>query len=697
MQFLTDGEGYLNHAPFLNIPFLFSTPPCSWSLVTFLRKKYVMPYPMPQASRGNIFPFSAIIGQELLKKALILNAIDNTVGGVLIRGERGTAKSTAVRAFAALLPEQDVVIGCPFGCDPGRPEAMCGDCRKDGAGRTGRSMIRIVELPVSATEDKVVGSLDITAAIKEGKKKFEPGVLADANRNILYVDEINLLNDHVVDVLLDAAAMGYNTVEREGISFTHPSSFILVGTMNPEEGELRPQLLDRFGLCVNIEGIDDSEKRMEIIQRRMEYESDPSAYAARWKAEDSRTAESIITARTMLRKVNMSPQMKKLVVEICIDSNVDGHRADLVMVKAAMAIAAFDGRTEVSEKDVREAAVLVLAHRTHNPPPPQAPPEEEEQDQDDNPNEQEQKQQPPPPQTDSNESDSDGKEEPDSSGTTTFDVGEQFKVRSSALKTDLRIDSILRDSSGRRTETESTTGRYVGYRMPHGRPTSVAFDATIRAASMHQHGRSGGTAIKIEMEDVREKIKERKTEELIVFVVDASGSMGAQQRMVAVKGAISSLLTDAYQKRDRVALVVFRGETAEAVVPPTGSVVLAQKRMEGIPTGGKTPLSKGLMVANEIIMKERRQDLRIKPMLIVISDGRANVSDPGNKPMDEVAMISAQIRAEEIPCLVIDSEAGAITLGFAKKLAAGLDARYMRLEDLRADTLSGAVGEALGF
>ncbi len=648
---------------------------------------------MSQNVHSFVFPFSAIIGQDLLKRALILNAIDPSIGGVLIRGERGTAKSTAVRSLAALLPERTVVAGCAFGCEPSRPEEMCASCRSKAELVPARTKMRVVELPVSATEDKVVGSLDIGSAIRSGEKCFEPGILAEANGNILYVDEVNLLNDHIVDVLLDVAAMGVNIVEREGVSYTHPSSFILVGTMNPEEGDLRPQLLDRFGLCVNVEGIHDADLRVEIIERRMAYDANPDAFIKDRATQESGLINSIVMAQRVLEDVTIPLEMLKLIVDICIGACVDGHRADIAMMKTSKAIAAFEGRNEVIENDVREAAVLVLAHRSKNPPPPQTPPQEDEQSSESDPEQKDdvERQQPPLSTSENEDPDTSDDQQPDSSGTTQFKVGERFKLRASTFSTDLRIDSIVRDGTGRRSDAESTTGRYVGNRIPQGRPSSIAIDATIRAAALHQKGRDGDMAIKIEPADVREKVKERKIENLIVFVVDASGSMGAQQRMVAVKGAISSLLTDAYQKRDRVSLVVFRGDHAEMVVPPTNSIVLAQRRMESIPTGGRTPLGPGLTMAYDIVMREKMQNPKIKPIMAIISDGRGNVGGPGQSPMEAVNSISARIADEGIDCLVIDSEVGAVALGFAKKLAGRMDAKYMKLEDLRADTVSSAV------
>ncbi len=318
------------------------------------------------------YPFTAIVGQEKMKDALILNAINPVLGGVLIRGEKGTAKSTAVRALANLLPEIDVVADCRFGCNPGQGEEMCQDCltrvKRGESLPVRRRKIRVVDLPVSSTEDRVVGTLDIEYAIKKGEKRFEPGILAEANRGILYVDEVNLLDDQIVDVLLDSAAMAVNIIEREGVSYSHPAKFILVGTMNPEEGEIRPQLLDRFGLCVNVDGITDADLRVEVVKRRAAYEEDPVQFQMTWQKEEKKLQESIVRAKDLLEEVVISDEMLHLIARIAIDMNVDGHRADISMTKASRTIAAFNGRKEVSREDLQMVAEMALQHRMRRKP-----------------------------------------------------------------------------------------------------------------------------------------------------------------------------------------------------------------------------------------------------------------------------------------------------------------------------------------
>ena len=316
------------------------------------------------------YPFSAIVGQDLMKEALLLNVVNPKLGGVLIRGEKGTAKSTAVRALASLLPEIDVTEGCPFACKPNGID-LCAACTVKAQAGTlipTRRRTRVVDLPVGATEDRVLGTLDLEAAIKKGEKHFEPGILAEAHRGILYVDEVNLLDDHIVDVLLDAAAMGVNTVEREGVSFSHPARFVLVGTMNPEEGELRPQLLDRFGLCVQVEGILDIDKRVEVVQRRAAYEENPAGFAEVWADKEQAVASRVERARALLPRVGFPDELLRLVAQIAVDMGVDGHRADLVMMKTAKTLAALDGRDIATREDVGRAAELALPHRMRKKP-----------------------------------------------------------------------------------------------------------------------------------------------------------------------------------------------------------------------------------------------------------------------------------------------------------------------------------------
>lgn len=315
-----------------------------------------------------VYPFPALVGQETMKLSLVLNVINPALGGVLIRGEKGTAKSTAVRGLAELMPKLKVVAGCRFNCDPDDRDRLCPECALRDDLKPAARRVRVVELPVGATEDRVLGTLDMEGALTKGERRFEPGLLAAAHRGILYVDEVNLLDDHLVDVLLDAAAMGVNIVEREGISFSHPARFTLVGTMNPEEGELRPQLLDRFGLCVKVEGLADPELRREIVLRRLAFDADPEGFATRWQGAGRELAARIESARDLLSQVEVPESALRRAVDICLALEVDGHRGDLTVIKTALTLAAYEGRVVIEDTDIDRAAELALPHRVRRRP-----------------------------------------------------------------------------------------------------------------------------------------------------------------------------------------------------------------------------------------------------------------------------------------------------------------------------------------
>jgi len=671
---------------------------------------------LTQPNREPSFPFTAIVGQTAMKRALLLNTVNPRIGGVLIRGKKGTAKSTAVRSLAALLPEVTVLQGCPFSCVPEARQGLCQWCE---SGRNDNPpvnhQVRIVDLPVGASEDRLVGSLDIEQAIKTGSKSFEPGLIAAAHRGILYIDEVNLLNDHLVDVLLDASAMGRNYVEREGISVSHAAEFILVGTMNPEEGDLRPQLLDRFGLAVEVDGIMEAAERREVVRRRMSYESDPFTFMDRWQEEEGKERERLIRSRELLDQVSVSDEMLGLITDICAEYQVDGLRGDIVMYKTASTIAAYDGRTEVDLEDVREAAVLALLHRQRRQPfqQPHLVTEqldnmlEEYQNQSRSREPQDNSQS---SSQDRSEEDSDppdlGDEEQEESPDTGagpqdqwFETGDPYAIQSILLPPPDRRE---RPASGRRATTVSgsTAGRYVRAQVPQGTVSDLALDATLRAAAPQQQQRRGDdtdSSLVIEPWDVREKVRETKTGSLILFVVDASGSMGAQRRMVAVKGAVLSLLLDAYQRRDRVALISFRGTEADLLLPPTNSVDLAQLYLQDMPTGGRTPLSRGLYLALECLETERLKDRNVLPLVVLLSDGRANVALDGSagNPVEEARGYATIFEEKHITSVVIDTELDFIKLEMARPLAESMGARYLKLEDLRADSLADAVRREL--
>ena len=682
----------------------------------------------------DIFPFTAIVGQERMMRALVLNAIHPQIGGVLIRGERGTAKSTAARALAALLPEIEVVADCSFGCDPDQPATWCTECReRNETNELPRAHRRtcFVDLPVSATEDRVVGTLDIERAIQKGERRFEPGVLAAANRGVLYVDEVNLLDDHVVDLLLDAAAMGINVVEREGISFSHPARFILVGTMNPEEGDLRPQLLDRFALCVDIQGIRDPAARIAIMDRNLAYEANPEGFGSEWAIREQALSDEIARARLLLPDVKYSHSDLATIATMMSELGVDGHRADLVVLKAARAHAAFEGRTRLSDHDILLAAELALPHRLKRHPLQEAevtlgdlserlaeartqnPAEAEVEEESDAVAEIAGKKklasgeigdEEPPERTEiAREPVLQTIPEWPSQGTW-WDYGEETAVGETFTprRLDTPLDRLTRGSGGRRsqTRTERKRGRYIQSRPSPGDPTDLAFDATLRAAAPYQEerrreGGEGGPALALRSDDYRRKVRVRRAANLILFVVDASWSMAVAERMQATKGAVMSLLTDAYQQRDRVGLVVFQKNDARVVLPPTNSVELARRALVDIPVGGKTPLSAGLQVAYEVIIRELRQHPDLMPLMVLLTDGAGNVSTTNLPPQEEAYRVADMFPHAHIRTLVINMEHEAFDQGLAQALADHMEAPCYTLAELKAESLLRTVREEL--
>lgn len=686
-----------------------------------VESKPILAGPPPEFAAA--FPFTAIVGQARMKRALVLNAVTPRIGGVLIRGERGTAKSTAARALAALLPEIDVVRDCPFGCDPDHPRNWCTQCRRRV--ENGEELPHVhrrtpfVDLPVSATEDRVVGTLDIERAIQKGERHFEPGVLAAANRGVLYVDEVNLLDDHVVDLLLDAAAMGVNVVEREGVSFSHPAHFILIGTMNPEEGDLRPQLLDRFALCVDIETIHNPDARMLIMERNLAYESDPEGFCEEWEPREQALSAEIARARRLLPQVQHRRSDLRTIASVMSELDVDGHRPDLVVLKAARAHAALDGRVYLNERDILLAAELALPHRLKRYPLKEAevtfedlserlsearaqdiPADEDDvgpaeasgkkkepiatPDPDDGP-----EAQPTSPMLDPTPQDTPRwtSEERWWEGGKQVDPGRAFEPRH--LETPL--DRLTRSSGGRRSQTHTSRkrGRYIQARPSPDDPRDLAFDATLRAAAPHQKERrdKDSPALVLRGDDYRRKVRVTRAANLVLFVVDASWSMAVAERMEATKGAVLSLLTDAYQRRDRVGLVVFQKNKALTVLPPTNSVELARRALADIPVGGKTPLSAGLQTAYEVISREVRQRPDLMPLMVLLTDGAGNVSMTTRPPLEEACLIAEMFAEADIQSVVINMENEAFDRGLADTIASCLNAPCYSLAELKSEAL----------
>ncbi|MFG2984534.1 putative cobaltochelatase [Streptomyces sp. NPDC048258] len=687
------------------------------------------------------YPFTAVVGQTDLRLALLLNAVSPAVGGVLVRGEKGTAKSTAVRALSALLPQVDVVPGCRFSCAPTAPDPACPDGPHEPGPGSPRPA-RMVELPVGASEDRLVGALDIERALAEGVKAFEPGLLADAHRGILYVDEVNLLHDHLIDLLLDAAAMGASYVEREGVSVRHAARFLLVGTMNPEEGELRPQLLDRFGLTVEVAASREPAQRVEVVRRRLAYEDDPAGFATRWADDERDVRARVVAARALLPKVALGDNALLQIAAACAAFEVDGMRADIVMARTATALAAWAGRTTVLKEDVRQAALLALPHRRRRSPFDAPGLDEDKLDEildrfeDEDPEPEPENEPDPepgpegpddggpdgggggvPPQGDGPE----GPETPEASPEAPSEASEtsetseapeapepqpaqgdggaggpeQAAVRAAEpFRTKmLSVPGLGEGAAGRRSRARTAHGRTTGAQRPRGQLTKLHLAATVHAAAPHQKARGrSGPGLVIRKDDLRQATREGREGNLVLFVVDASGSMAARQRMSAVKGAVLSLLLDAYQRRDKVGLITFRGATAELALPPTSSVDAAAARLERLPTGGRTPLAAGLLKAHEVLRIERLRDPSRRPLLVVVTDGRATsaggvVGDPR-----ELAGRSARLlQAGGVASVVVDCESGPVRLGLAGVLATDLGGPAVTLDGLRADSLAGLV------
>ena len=718
------------------------------------------------------YPFAGIVGMADLKLALLLNAVSPAIGGVLVRGEKGTAKSTMVRGLAALLPPVPVVPGCPYSCDPAAPDPAC-PAGPHGAVAAELRPVTLAELPVGATEDRLTGSLDIERVLTAGTTAFQPGLLAAAHRGVLYVDEVNLLHDHLVDLLLDAAALGVNYVEREGVSVRHASRFLLVGTMNPEEGELRPQLLDRFGLTVQVTASTDPAERAEVVRRRLAFEADPAVFGRRFAADTAALAGQVAAARARLPRVELPDAALRQICAVCGAFGVDGMRADLVTARTAIALAAWGGRDVVTEEDVRIAARLALPHRRRRDPF-DAPGLDEQALDDalreaanqgsDAPRDPEDDPDGPGPGPDGPGSDGpdgpggiqDGdpapsdrapsdpaSSDPASSDPASSDPASSDPASSDPASSDpassrgsqvaetplsppvspaapfrarlLTVPGVGEGAPGRRSAARGPFGRTVGARVPQDRPFALHLPATVRAAVVrgphaadapaapvpafhaphtmivassgqiapktgHDHGiaqPAPARRVRLAPADLRQAVREGREGNLVLFAVDASGSMAARQRMRAVKGAVLSLLLDAYQRRDKVGLVTFRGAGAELALPPTSSVEAAARRLTSLATGGRTPLAAGLAKAARVLAAERLRDPRRRALLVVVTDGRATSGSDAD--LARAAAVLAGVAS-----VVVDCETSILRLGLAERLAVQLGATLFRLDELEA-------------
>jgi magnesium chelatase subunit D len=666
------------------------------------------------------FPFSAIVAMEDMRLALILNAISPAIGGVLVRGEKGTAKSTAVRALTAVLPPVEVVAGCRFSCSPAAPDPLCPDGPHPAGAKAQSRPTRLVELPVGATEDRLTGSLDVGRALTEGVTSFQPGLLAAAHRGVLYVDEVNLLHDHLVDLLLDAAALGTSYVERDGVSVQHAARFLLVGTMNPEEGELRPQLLDRFGLTVEAVAPRDPATRAEVVRRRMAFDADPAAFTARFADEEVQIAASIVAAQARLSSVVVDDSVLTRIAEVCASFGVDGLRADIVIARAAAAHAAWRGATAVTREDIRAAARLALPHRRRRNPF-DAPGLDEQQLDDalgeDGPDDEPDPQPPDPgPGEDGTPPQPDGQapaEDPargpgDGAGTEPPGDGAGAEPRRQTAPSTAGRESVAptgatfrarrlevpgkgHGATGRRSRAYTDGGHTVGARPPQSVLRDLHLTATLMASAPHQVRRGrAGPGLVLDRADLRERRREGRESNLVLFLVDASGSMAARRRMEAVKGAVLSLLLDAYQRRDKVGLVCFRGAGAQLLLPPTSSVDAAARRLATMPTGGQTPLTAGLTEAHATLRRERLRDPQRRPLLVVVTDGRHTA---GGDPQ----AAALRLRHDGVASVVVDCESGPVRLRLAGALAQALGGEYLSLDDLGDLSVAALAGSVRAY
>jgi magnesium chelatase subunit D len=604
-----------------------------------------------------VYPFSGIVGHDRLRLALVLCAVRPEIGGVLIRGEKGTAKSTAVRGLANVLSAVD------------------------GAS--------LVELPIGATEDRVVGSLDLQKVLRDGEHAFSPGLLARAHGGVLYVDEVNLLHDHLVDVLLDAAAMGRVHVERDGVSHSHEARFVLIGTMNPEEGELRPQLLDRFGLTVDVHASRDVDVRADVIRQRMAFEADPAGFVERHAEADAELARRIAAARASIADVVLPDNELRRIAALCAAFDVDGMRADLVVARTAVAHAAWRGAGAVAEEDIRVAAELALPHRRRRDPfdDPGLDPDrldEAMSDARDSADQPEPEPDPEPPgggespSADATESQTPQR---NSSSTSRPSAAPSAVFRTRALV----VPGVGEGAPGRRSRARNRTGTVISSTNQPGDGHGVHIFATLLAAAARQRDRGRPRPAP---DDVRRAIREGREGNLVIFVVDASGSMAARDRMAAVSGAALSLLRDAYQRRDKVAVITFRQQDAQLLLPPTSSVHIAGRRLARFDTGGKTPLAQGLLTARDVVVREKARDRARRSLVVVLTDGRAT---GGPDPLGRTRTAAARLLAEGAAAVVIDCETSHVRLGLAEQLARHLGAPSVRLAQLRADDLTALV------
>ncbi len=608
---------------------------------------------------------------EDAKRAMQCLLVNPNLRTVLIRGGQGSAKTVLARSVGRI---------------------------------SGKSIINV---PVNVSEEQLFGGMDIDATIKQGKAVMQPGLLNRASGNIVYVDDVNLMDQRILMSLLNSVLDGRVVLEREGVSAEYTVDTILIATMNPTDSDVSSHVLDRFDMCAYATFPEEEDKRAEILRRNAEFQKDPESFVQLYKEEEDALMNTIDRACKLLPLVTMSDDLIGVSVELAVKVFADGYRGDIAMINTAKALAALNGRDEVMKKDVEEAAMLCLAHRRNYmqepPPQPPEPPEEQEDDeQEDEPPEdqdQQDQQEPDPPEEQDQQDQEPPPEPPDMDfqqllDDMVFEIGEQFRVVD-YLNDGARKVSKTSAKKGRRMMVESSdsSGRYARSRIPAEKTHDIAFDATVRAAAPYQKSRDHtDLTINIQKQDVREKVREMRAGCTILFLVDASGSLGVRKRMTAVKGAVLSMLRDSYVKRDRIGMMAFRRDSAELVLPPTRSVEYSYRKLEEMPTGGKTPLAEALVTVNEYMTSYSRSHVGEMCYIVIITDGRANVSlNEGSNPNEEVLKLAEDMSIPQVKWIVIDASAGFIRFDNAEKLARALEGTYFRLEDLNADRLAESV------